>query len=177
MHDLTVVAQPSHYHRVLQFVQVEPRLGDGDGRAHVEAFRDLRREAFRRQMPPGIERHDAARLAPLREWTDARRRVGVGQIGTADRIERAGGDRERAIDRIGAAVAADDVAVLRPRHRADDRTALARGRRVPADRKALLGARRRMGGEADVVGAVRASHGSGPEVRPKMMTARRLRRA
>ena len=64
---------------------------------------------------------------PLRERPDGRGRMGVGEVGPADRIERAGGDRERAIDRIGAAMGADDVAVLRARHRADDRPALARG--------------------------------------------------
>jgi len=59
----------------------------------------------------------------------------VGEIGTPDRIERAGRNRERAIDRIGAAVGADDVAILRPGYRTDDRPALARAGRSPLDRE------------------------------------------
>ena len=83
-----------------------------------------------------------------------RGRMGVGEVGPADRIERARGDRERAIDRIGAAVAADDVAVVEPRHRADHRTACAGRSRAPLDRTRLA-AGLRVGGEADVIGAVR----------------------
>ena len=116
--------------------------------------------ALRDQMAPRVERDDAPRLRPLRERPDGRGRIGVGQVGAADRVERAGRDRERAIERIGAAMGADDVAVLEPRHRADDRSALARRGRAPMNRKARLAARLRMGGQADVIGAV------GRHVRP-----------
>jgi hypothetical protein len=46
---------------------VEPRLGDGDGRPDVEPARDLAREDLADEMTPGIEGHDLARLAPLRD--------------------------------------------------------------------------------------------------------------
>ena len=48
------------------------------------------------------------------------------------------GDRERAVERIGAAMGADDVAVVEPRHGADHRAALARRRRAPVDRERAL---------------------------------------
>ena len=149
--------------RGLHLGQVEAGLGDGDGRADVDALGDLGLESLRGQMAPGIERDDLARLAPLRERADADRRVGIGEIRPADRIERAGGHRERAIERIGAAMAADDVAVAGPRHRADDRAAFARGWRTPVDREARLAAGLRMRGEADVVGSVRAIHFTNPK--------------
>ena len=97
-----------------------------------------RLEILRDQMAPRIERDDALRIAPLRKRPDGRGGMGVGEIRAPDRIERAGRDRKRAIDRIGAAMGADHVAVLRPRHRADDRSAFARAGRAPVDGKLHL---------------------------------------
>jgi hypothetical protein len=103
---------------------------------------------------PRIERDDAAGFRPLRErgGPDGGGRMGVGEVGAADRVERTRRYRKRAVKRVGTAMAADDVAVLRLR----DRAALARGRRPPTDRKARLAARLRMGGEADMVETVAA---------------------
>ena len=111
VHEVAVGFEPAGRNRALHFMQVEPRLGDGDGRANVDAFGDFFLERVRRQMPPRIERHDPARLAPLRERADAHGRMGVGEVGPADRIESAGGNRERPIERVGAAMAADGVAI------------------------------------------------------------------
>ena len=73
------------------------------------------------------------------------------QVRPRDRIERAGRDRERAIERIGAAMRADGVAVDARIDGADHRPAFARGRRAPADRKAGRRAcPARMGGEPDM---------------------------
>ena len=144
-------------------MQVEARLGDGDARADVEALGDLGLERLGDQMAPRIERDDLPGLAPLRERADGRGGNGVGEVRPADRIERAGGHRERAIERIGAAMAADDVAVAGPRHRADDRAALARGRRAPVDREARLAAGLRMRGETDMIRSVRAIHFTNPK--------------
>src|SRR4051794_40836814 len=66
-------------------------------------------------------------------------------------------------------MAADHVAVLRARPRADDRPAGACVGGAPVDREGGLAARLRMGGEADVVGTVRAAH----DQTPKKPTARR----
>ena len=112
--------------RVAHLVQIEPRLGDRDGRADVLAFRDLGLERIGDEMAPRIERDDAPRLRPLRERTDGRGRMRIGEIGPADRIEGAGGNRQRPVERIGAAVAPmtlrccgrDTVAMIGPRSRA-----------------------------------------------------------
>ena len=53
---------------------------------------------------------------------------------------------------------ADDVAILRLRHRTDDRAALARGRRTPFDRKAQLRPGLGMRGEPDMFTAIRPIH-------------------
>ena len=130
---------------------------------------DLRPEGFGDHVAPRIERDDGLGADPLRERADGNGGLRVGEVGPSNRIERAGGDGKRAVDRIGAAMRADDVAVGWPRHRADDGSALARRRRAPGNGKARLGARRGMRGEANMVCAVRTAH----DRYPKMPTARR----
>ena len=115
------------------------------------------------RCPQGSSETMRPRLAPLRERPDAHGGMRVGEVRPADRIERACGDRKRAIERIGAAVAADGVAVARPRNGADDRAAFARARRPPADRKARLAAGLGMRGDADMIGPVRAIHLPNPK--------------
>ena len=66
-------------------------------------------------------------------------------------------------------MAADHVAVLRPRHRADDRPALARASSAPLQREMMLGAWHRVRGQANVIRAVGASHRTAT---PKTATAR-----
>ena len=113
--------------------QIKARASNGNGRTDIDAFRQLGAEILRDQMPPRVERDDTRRIGPLGKRTDGRGRIGVGEVGAADRVKRPGGDGQRAIDRVGAAVTTDDVAVLRPRDRADDRPALARTGRTPND--------------------------------------------
>src|SRR5882724_4259678 len=55
-------------------------------------------------------------------------------------------------------MAADDVAILRTRHRADHRSAFARAGCAPVDREAVLGTRCRVRGNPDMVNQVRTSH-------------------
>ena len=57
---------------------------------------------------------------------------------------------------------ADDVAVLRTRHRADHRPAFARAGSAPVDREVKLGARCRVRGNPDMVNPIGASHRNGP---------------
>ena len=64
---------------------------------------------------------------------------------------------------------ADDIAVLRPRHRADDRPALARAGRAPFDRERQFCAGLGMRREPDVVGAIGTVH----RVNPKRQKTRR----
>ena len=164
VHEVAVGLEPAGGERGLHLVQVEPRLGDGDGRADVDALGDLGLESLARRDGP----RDRARRCGRGSLHCANGPMltagcGIGEVRPADRIERAGGHRERAIERIGAAVAADGVAVAGPRHRADDRAALARGRRAPVDREARLAAGLRMRGDADMVGSVRAIHFTNPK--------------
>ena len=75
-------------------------------------------------MAPGVEGDDPARLEPLRMRADLGGRVGVVQVWPGERVERPGRDGERPVERIGAAMGADHVAVGRIGHGADDRAAL-----------------------------------------------------
>src|SRR5262249_43428640 len=109
---------------------------------------------------PWIERGNPRWLRPLREWTDRGGRVGIRQIGTTNRVERARRHRESTIKRVRSAMAADDIAVLRLWHCANDRTARTRTPRAPMDWKTRLSARLRMGGETNVIGSVGSHKGT-----------------
>ena len=164
VNDFAVVLQPSGIDGRFEFRQIEAGAGDRDARPDVDSLGDFVGKVFRDEMTPGIERDNALRFAPLRERTDRCRRMRVGEIGAPDRVERARGDRERAVDRIGAAMGADDIAVLRAGYRADDRTALARAGRAPLDRELELASRRRMRGDPDMINPIGTSH-RGPSFR------------
>jgi HSP20 family protein len=49
-------------------------------------------------MAPGIERDDPVRIRPLTERADVDHRRGVGQVGPDQRVQRARGDGQRAVD-------------------------------------------------------------------------------
>ena len=102
--------------------------------------------------------NDALRIGPLRKRPDRLGGVGIGKIRTPDRVERAGGNRQRAIDRIGTAMRADDVAVLRARHSADHRSAFARAGCAPGNREFKLGTRCRVRRNANMINAIGTSH-------------------
>ena len=170
LHHRAVVGEPARRHRLLHLAR---------GRAARASRRCWGGCRCPRRSPARRLRRPCGPTDRARRWSCAPTHCGNGPMAAAgcvlvrsgppDRIERAGGDGERPVDRIGAAMRADDVAVLRPRHRADDGSALARRRRAPGNGKARLGARRRMRGEANMVGAVRTAH----DRCPKMPTARR----
>jgi hypothetical protein len=105
--------------RLLQLGHVDMCLGDGDRRPDVPAFGKAVGEDLGNEMAPRVERNDLGGIAPLRERPDRLDRRRVGEIGDVDRAELAGGDGEGAIERIGAVMRADDVAMLLAR-RADD---------------------------------------------------------
>ena len=69
---------------------------------------------------------------------------------------------------------ADDIAILRARHRADDRPAFTRSGCAPVDWEVVLGTRCRVRGKADMINPIWTSHRNGP---PEMATARLSRRA
>src|SRR5215831_1379357 len=151
---LSVGLQPTGPDGIPHFREIESRAGDGNCGANILSFGDLRLERGSGKMAPGVERDNAPRLRPLRKRTDGSGRVGICQIGTADRIEHTGRDRQRAIERVGAAMAADYVSMLRLRHRRDDRTACMGVRCSPTDREARLSSGLRMGGQANVIGSI-----------------------
>src|SRR5258708_35709769 len=107
----------------------------------MDAFGDAAGEPPRAQMAPRIERDNALRVDPLLEWPDRRGGGGVGEVRPPDRIERARGYGKRAIDRIGATVGADDVAILRARHGAAHRSTPPCPGGSPMGPEVLLGSR------------------------------------
>src|SRR6185312_11637469 len=117
----------------------------------------------------GIERNDLLGLGPLRKRPDSGRRVSVGEVRPADGVQCSGRHGECAVERIRAAVAADDIAHAKLRNGTDDGTALTRGGRAPIYGETGLGLRIGVRGEADVVWPVRGIH----DGVPKSSTARR----
>src|SRR5712671_1357531 len=110
---LSIRLQPAGPDCVPHLGEIEARPGDRNGGTNILSFGDLRLERSRDEMTPGIERYNAPRFRPLRKRTDRGGRIGVRQIGTADRIERTRRDCQRAIERIGPAMAAYHIAALR----------------------------------------------------------------
>ena len=137
-------------HRVLQLGHGQARPGHRDGRADVPAVGELLGERLADDVPVGIERHDPAGIRPLRVGPHRHRRRGIGQIGTMQLVQAAGGDREGAVQGVRAGVRADHVASGRIRQRADHGAArLGRGS-PPVDLGRLGSPRPRMRGQHDV---------------------------
>src|SRR5262249_31088983 len=139
-------------------VDTRARLGNRKRGPHVEPFHHPRAEGFRNQMAPGVERHNAPRVCPLRKRTNFRGRMRIREVWTSNGIERSRRNRERPIYCIRAAVGTDDVTIVGPRDGADNRSASARSRRAPVDRESLLRARVRTGGPTDMVRWMGTSH-------------------
>ena len=112
----------------------DARRRDRDRRAHVDAVADRRGKDLADEVPPRVERHDLGRVAPLRARRDQGRRRGVGQVGAVVAGQGPGGDRQRAVNAVGAGVGADGVAPARLGRARDYRPALARVGRTPAQR-------------------------------------------
>src|SRR6516225_5850234 len=75
-----IMLEPPGFDRRLQLGEIKAGARDRDARADVDAFGDLGREVFSDQMSPRVQRNDALRIAPLREGSDGRGRVGVGEV-------------------------------------------------------------------------------------------------
>ena len=100
------------------------------------------------RCPYGSSETIFARVGPLRPGPDHRRRRGVGQVGPVIRRQRSGRDRERAVDRIGAAIGADRIAVPVLGRAGDDGAAQLRARLRPSAPGRRLRRRRRDGRSA-----------------------------
>ena len=136
---------------VLQLRHVDPRLGDRDRRPQVDARGELRGKRRRDHVAPRIERHDLVRIGPLRMRSDHFRRRRVREVRPMVAVEPSGGDRERAIERVGARVRADRVALRGIGEARHDRPALRRARGAPFERRRLSRrAPERVGGQYDV---------------------------
>ena len=108
---------------VLEFRKGQPRLGDGDRRPDVDALGDFAREGLADLVAERIDRDDAAGFRPLREGADLDHRMGVGEVGALDRVERTRGDGQGAIEGVGTAMGADGVAIGSGIDGGDDRPA------------------------------------------------------
>ena len=126
---------------------VDVGAGDGDARPHILPGGNFVGEQLGGEVAPGIERDDRVRFAPLRERADLHRGAGVGQVRPVRRLQLAGGDGQRAIERVGAGMSADGVAAGGGLQRRHHGAARPRIRRAPTDR---LG--------ADDVARVRCQH-------------------
>jgi hypothetical protein len=109
--------------------------------AYVDAVGDMVAEILRDAMAPGVERDDLAGLAPLRVRSQLEHRRRVLEVRPRLWIHRPGGDGECAVDRIGAAMGADRVAIRARIDRGDDRATLAEARRAPCQREPHRAAR------------------------------------
>jgi len=106
---------------------------DGNGRTDIHARRDAVGEGRRHHVPPRIERDDLVRIVPLRMRADGLGRRGIGQVGAMVALQVAGGNRQRAIDGIGAGVRANHIAVRRVGQRGNHGSALGRRGRAPVN--------------------------------------------
>ena len=90
VYELAVMLEPAGFDCRLQFGQIETGAGNGNARTDVDAFGDFLGEVFSGEMSPRIERDDLLRVGPLRKRPDRFGGMGIGEIRTPDRIERAG---------------------------------------------------------------------------------------
>ena len=146
---------------------VDVRLGHRDGRADVVALGELLLEHFRHDGAERIHRHDAVRVRPLRIRSERIGGHGVGEVRAMIPQQGPGRDRQRAIDAVGAAVCADNVALAARERAAHDRSALAGVGAAPTDRQRTVPALDRVRGEADMFRRVMISgHACGRPWRP-----------
>ena len=129
--DPAVGFEPAEGDRFAQFEHRQPRLGDGDGRADIDAGGELIAEIFRHQVAERVQRHDFAGRGPL--WMRADRGDGGGivEVGFEIRLQPAGGDGGREVDGIAARMGADRVSRGGIGNGADDRSAYGRVVRAP----------------------------------------------
>ncbi|SPA51561.1 conserved hypothetical protein [Cupriavidus taiwanensis] len=151
MQQVAVGLEPARGDSRDQLRHVDVRTGHGDGRADIDAGGDAVGEDAGHQVPPGVERDDLVRVAPLRMRADRFGGGGVGQVGTVVALQRAGGDRERPIDGVGAGVGADHIALRRIAQAGDHRSAPCRRGGAPVDRLGRLVAAR-VRSQDDMVG-------------------------
>ncbi|SPA42945.1 conserved protein of unknown function [Cupriavidus taiwanensis] len=151
MQQVAVGLEPARGDGRNQFRHVDVRTGHRDGRADIDAGGDAVGKDAGDQVSPRVQRNDLVRVAPLRMRADGFGGCGIGQVGTMVALQRAGGDREGAVDGIGAGVRADHIALRRIAQAGDHRSALRRREGAPVDRLGRLVAAR-VRSQDDMVG-------------------------
>ena len=107
-------------------------------RPQIDARGELGGERRRDHVAPGIERHDPVRIRPLRMRADRLGRRRVGQVRPMVAVEPPRRDGERAVERVGARVRADRVALRGIGEARHHRPPLGRRGRAPADAAAIV---------------------------------------
>jgi len=135
--DIAVGANAARCDRGADFRHVDMGAGDRNRRPHVVAAREMLAEDVADQMPPGVKRYDFLGIAPLRVRADALDRRGIGEVGDMIVGERSRGDRERAVNRVAAGMAADRIAMRRVAQGRDHRSAFGGAGRAPNELRRL----------------------------------------
>jgi len=97
---------------VVDLAELDVGLCDGDAGADVEALVDLVRPDLLYEVAPWVEGDDLLRVEPRGLRGDAHRGLRVNVRGLVGRGERAEGDCEGTVDRVGSRVCANGVAHL-----------------------------------------------------------------
>ena len=95
----------------MNFRQVDVCLGDGDGGPDIVALGNIVGKHIGHAGAPGIDRNDLVCAAPLGIGTNQVSGCSIGQVGLVVFQQGAGGDRQRTINAVTAAVSANDVAL------------------------------------------------------------------
>ena len=90
--------QAARAHGVMDFRDIDMRLGHGNRRAHIHALFAIGGEHIARDMPPRIKTDNAVRISPLRMRADFLGRRSIMKIGHMQRIKHADGHRHRTVN-------------------------------------------------------------------------------
>ena len=133
-HDGTVLFDSPQPDGLADLRQCQSRTGNRNGGPDVQATFDLRPKVIGDTMSPRVERNDPGRAGPLSVRSHLHHRMGVLEVGTGYRIQRAGGNRQGAVNRIGPAIGSDDVPVSSGGNRGNNSPPGTGVRRSPGNR-------------------------------------------
>ena len=106
-----VGSQPPLGQKRAELRRGETCRGDRHRRTRVDARPDVFGKDLADQVTPRVERHDLGRIGPLRARCDQRRGCGVGEVRAVVARQPPRRHGKGAIDRIGAGIRADRVAL------------------------------------------------------------------
>eukprot|EP00967_Tisochrysis_lutea_P020479 scaffold23250_cov31-Tisochrysis_lutea.AAC.1 len=150
MHSISL--EPPGLDRILNLGQVEVRFGDGDGWSEVElALRHALCEDLLWEVTPRVDRDNGVGARPRRVRPDLARRQRVGEVWAESGRRGVRRQRDRPVDRVGAAVRSHRVATAGHRDSGHNRPSLEWVSRTPAQRLRVDVELGRVGGELDHV--------------------------